>query len=333
MKSLPHGKYRRHVRTCLFKFLAFLGLCFIAACSPDDESPALRLASNYWIGYEPFYVAESMQLFDEGSVHLIEAPFSFMLEQSLRGGTVDAASVSLSKAFSLVEEGFDITIVLVLDWSNGADKLLAQPEIKTVADLKGHRVASEPNTVNNYLLVRALQKNDMSLTDITLVPHVNEAIVTAYEAGDVIAGSVFGAEVSRLKNAGAHIIFDSSLIPGEILDVLIVRTPYLKKYPERVEQMIAGWLKGVNLIKGLPEGETKPLGVLSDIDYSEASNEIRYAASEENIAFMRADAAQLRAVIQSRLAINGTFGDVLKSSRPPPIDTSPFYAVHELGGE
>jgi len=320
-----------YIQQCWTKFLTVLSLCLIAACTPESEKSPIRLASNYWIGYEPFFVAESMQLFEKGSVHLIEAPFSFILEQSLRGGTIDAASVSLSKAFSLFEGGFDITIVLVLDWSDGADKLLAHPEIKTVADLRGRRVASEPHTVNRYLLVRALQENGLSPDDITIVPHINEKTVAAYKNGDVVAGTVFGAEVPRFKKAGAHTIFDSSMIPGEILDVLIVRTSYLRKNPERVAHMISGWLKGVEAVKNFSAGDPRPFGLVSEADYSATVNEIRFASGAENLAFMEVGAAQLKAVLKTRLSIRKTTGKLPLPGQVPPIDTGPFFTVYKSG--
>ena len=41
---------------------------------------------------------------------------------------------------------------------------------------------------------------------------------------------------TKLKSAGARQIFDSSLIPGEIVDVLVVRTSYLAASPVNARQ-------------------------------------------------------------------------------------------------
>lgn len=287
----------------------------------------MRISANRWIGYEPLFIAEANHYFDSGAVHLIETPFSLTLEQSLRGGTIDAAALSISRAFTLVADGFDVSIVLVLDWSNGADKILAAPGIDTVADLAGRRVGSEARTVNTYLLLRALQKFGVEPADVTIVPVANEKINAAYAAGTIDAASAFGPEAGQLEQKGARNIFDSSSLPGEIMDVLVVRTAYLKQNPRRVEQMISGWFQAVDYLENLQEGELRPLGLLSASEFEEAVDDIKFAGLEENRSFFEADAVRLSAILRARRDFLTSAGGVSGPVQLPPITPEPLLRV------
>jgi NitT/TauT family transport system substrate-binding protein len=320
MQLMPTIKIKAYAT----RFLALIFLCLIAACDNTPDERPLRHSANAWIGYEPFFTAEAKGFYDPGSVHLIETPFSLTLEQALRAGTIDASAVSLSRAFTLVSEGYDITIVLVLDWSNGADKLLAAPHIKVVEDLKGKRIGIEPRTVNTYLLLRALQESSLELQDVTLVPMLNEALHDAYMTGDIAAASVFGPKATLMEQAGAHSIFDSSMIPGEIIDVLIVRTAYLHKHSKRVEQLISGWLKAVEYLNNLPEGSDRVPGLLSEIDFTGTIDDIRLAGLEDNRSFLEADATRLRAVLNARREFRASMKQSLQMGILPPIDPTPL---------
>lgn len=330
------GMRNRHTLNQLFqkiaKTAALLLVFSMAACDQAEPTRPIRISANSWVGYEPFFIAEAEGFFAPGSVHLIETPFSLTLEQALRGGTIDASSLSMSRAFTLMSEGFDITIVLVLDWSNGADMLLAKPDIGSVSELKGKRIGSEPRTVNTYLLLRALQEFGLSRDDVTIVPVITEQLFDAYQRDDIDAASVFGPEAIRLEEAGAKRLFDSSQIPGEILDVLVVRTSYLQENPERVQDLIAGWLKAVSYLESLEEGETPQTGLLSRKEFEAAVQDIRFAGVEDNRSFLEANATRLNAVLNARKNFSNSMSGTLNMEKAPQVDPKPFFEVLEEGG-
>jgi NitT/TauT family transport system substrate-binding protein len=69
-----------------------------------------------------------------------------------------------------VAGGADLQVVLTNDISSGNDQIIAGPGIRTVADLKGKKVAAEQGTVDHYLLLLGLKKARISEKDITFVP-------------------------------------------------------------------------------------------------------------------------------------------------------------------
>lgn len=298
---------------------------FLAGCDVERTKRPIKFSSNFWVGYEPFFVAEEMDFYAQGSVHLIETPISVTLQEALWAKSIDAVAVSLTRALHLADQGHDIVVVAVLDWSNGADKLLAGPSIKSVADLRGTTVAAEPETVNSYLLHRALELHGLEPADITIAPIYNDAAPAAFRSGEIQAASVFGHAVDRLKAQGAHTIFDSSDTPGEIVDVLVVRRSYLEENDYRVIQLLEGWLKAVDYLNTLPEGAEAPVGLLTKEQLKTSSAEVTYADIETNESFFENDALKLQQLFLKRQAfLENETGTRLKL---PAIDTAPFYRV------
>ncbi|MBL4836490.1 MAG: ABC transporter substrate-binding protein [Kordiimonadaceae bacterium] len=302
-------------------------LLLTAGCAPEQEPPPIRVSASYWIGYEPLFVAEQHRFFPKGSVHLVENINASTLEQTLQGDSIDAVTVSLSRAINYIETGYNITIVLVLGWSNGADMVLANPSIKSVADLKGKRVGTETGSVNTYLLLRALQENGLTLPDIEIVPLPNEDMDQHFRPKNLSAASVYGRAASRIKKMGAHTLFDSSQIPGEIIDVLLVRTPFLEAYPNRVADLIKGWLAAVDHLNTLEPNATFKASLMDDKDFEENRHLIRFATAKDNQSFLANDWAKLKEVFERRKKANLLLTSSSKTSHLPNLDNNPFFTA------
>jgi NitT/TauT family transport system substrate-binding protein len=288
---------RRILKLRFVTLLSFALAFLLIACEAPSQDRPLKFSSSYWVGYEPFFVAEIMGFYEPGSVHLIETPESITLQQALWAGSIDAAAVSSTRALSLVEQGHDITIVAVIDWSNGADSIYATPSIKAVSDLKGKSVAAEAQTVNAFLLSRALELHEVGPEEVSVIPILNKEAAEAYRDGKIQAASVFGYAVDHLASMGAHSIFDSADIPGEVIDVLVVRTAYLQRYPHQVAKLIRGWQAAVTYLEHLPDGQSHPEGLMKSEDYRKARKGVKFASLDDNISFLENGGERLESVL------------------------------------
>ena len=102
-----------------------LCLCLLCvACAPGGEAP-LRVGTNIWLGYEPFYVARQAGSLpgerSAGGICLASEVLS-----AFRSRAIEAAAVTLDEAISLAENDNSLRIGLVLDTSDGADALVAR---------------------------------------------------------------------------------------------------------------------------------------------------------------------------------------------------------------
>src|SRR5437867_6453544 len=101
-------------------------------------------------------------------------------------------------------------ITAVIDESAGADKLVAKPEIATINDLKGKRIAYSQGSVGEYFLYYALSLAGLGPQDVTLVPKdaVPDA-VKAYTDGQADAVSAWVPDVQEAEQAGAKTVIAS----------------------------------------------------------------------------------------------------------------------------
>jgi NitT/TauT family transport system substrate-binding protein len=220
-----------------------LPLCFLGAgCSRQEPAP-LRVGSSMWPGFEAFYVAREFGYWNPDQTRLVEYASSSETIRAFRNGTIDGGMVTLDEALLLTEDAADIRVVMVADVSNGADVILAKPEFGGMKDLKGRRIGAETTALGALVLLRALQLSGLTRADVEIVPLEFSEHEAAFTHGIVDAVVTYEPTRSKLRNAGARQIFDSSQVPGEIVDVLVIRAEYARAHPEAVQLLLRGFYR------------------------------------------------------------------------------------------
>lgn len=304
-----------------FKYLLVAAIItIINSCAPKQPIPPITIAANLWPGYDTFFMAETMEYYPEGSVHVVETPRSLALAQAIRGASIDAAAMSLSRAIELSDKEVDISIVLVLDSSHGADAIMAKPHIQSIKDLKGKQVAAEMDSISGYMFLRALEINDMTYDDVIMNNIDNREMAERYGRNELDAVAIYGYDRMRVTELGAHKLFDSSEIPGEIIDVLVVRNSYLEEYPSRVVDLLTGWIKMIRHLNSRSLGDPLPEGAMASRDYNEAIKGIKIWTPEENIqAFLHSE-EKLQKIIDTNLQNGIKLGFVEDGITAPSIN-------------
>ncbi len=151
--------------------------------------------------------------------------------------------------------GVDSTALIVGDYSNGNDGLLIKGEGKTLADIKGMRVNLVELSVSHYFLARALETAGMSERDVTVVNTSDADIIAAFSTPSVQAAATWNPMLAEIKaQPGSTEVFDSSKIPGEILDMMVVNTQTLKDNPDFGKALVGAWFEILELMQsGTPE--------------------------------------------------------------------------------
>ncbi|MGA7802332.1 MAG: ABC transporter substrate-binding protein [Gammaproteobacteria bacterium] len=239
------------IRRLLFGALS-AAVALLSACSPVPQAP-LRTAVNIWPGYEPLLLARELGYLDDHTVRLVEYSSDSQALRSYRNGAVDATALTLDESLLLAQEGLRPRIVTVMDFSNGADVIMGRPDIRSLAELKGRRVGVEDTALGAYFLARVLQIAGLRDRDIQVVPLELDEVVPAYLAGRIDVAVTAEPGRTQLLAAGARQLFDSSRIPGAIVDVLVVRQSYLQLHPGRVQAMLGGWYRALDYLRGHPQ--------------------------------------------------------------------------------
>ena len=224
----------------------------LAACGEPPADP-LRVGSNVWPGYEPLYLARELGAYDRAAVHLVELPSATQVMHQLRSGNLEAGCLTLDEAIGQIARGLDLQVVLVMDFSSGADVLLARPPIETLAQLRGKRIGVEQTGTGAILLDGALRAAGLEPGEVKLEYLPVDQHEQAWRDHRVDAVVTFEPVMSRLLADGARILFDSSRIPGRIVDVLVVtRRAAITRGPE-LRQLLAGYFRAREVMRSDPE--------------------------------------------------------------------------------
>lgn len=229
----------------LFALTACSGSTGDAATDEAGGSDSVTMGIQPWLGYGPWYIAEENGYFDDEDVDVTITNFSNDADMSaaFASDRVQLANVASHTALQLVEQGLDISIVLLLDASLTADAILTDGSITDVADLAGQDIAFEEGSVSNLLLGYALGEAGLSLDDITPVPMDPSEAATALIGGSVPAAVTYEPYISEARNASDsfEVIYTAAENAGLISDVLIVDNDYLDENPGIVQKVVNAW--------------------------------------------------------------------------------------------
>jgi len=226
MNAYLHTK--RHL--CAFACVALV--LSLAGCMREPET-ALRIGTNVWIGSEPLYLARELGRLDPAAVQLVEYPSASEVLRAFRNQAIDGMVISLDELFGLAADGFQPRIILVVDVSHGADVVVGRRGMRTMRDLKGKSVAVESSALGAFVLSRALAVNGMQAGDVNVVHLESNEQPSAFEKGQVDGAVTFDPYRAQLLRAGAKTLFDSTQIPGEIVDLLAASSKSSPKQSRR----------------------------------------------------------------------------------------------------
>ncbi len=238
---------------CLFSgrlLLLSVLLGLVLGCSSPPEP--FRVGTDIWIGYEPLYLAQTLGHYDQMPIRMVAMHNATEVGRALRAGALEVAALTLDEALSIVQDGFDLKVILVMDISNGADVLMAPPEIRNLADLRGKRVGVDSGAVGAVMLHGVLEAARLQLTDIEPVHLTVDQHERAYKEVRVDAVVTFEPVRTQLLTIGAHVLFDSSWIPGRIVDVLVTTKAVADRHGATLKRLIAGHFAALAYLRANP---------------------------------------------------------------------------------
>ena len=216
-------------------------------CAPST-SP-LRVGMNIWPGYEPLRLARSLGYLTDEEAEPISFPSAMDVMRAFRNRTIDVAAVTADEALVLASTDPEVRLVLVCDYSSGADMILARPEFKRMEDLRGRRFAVEPEALGAYMLARALELSGLTVRDVHVVPTRMAEMEKLMARRGADAAVVFEPVASRLLANGNVRVFDSTRIPGEVVDVLVTRVGMLQSRGPLLRRFVADWFHAVEYFR------------------------------------------------------------------------------------
>jgi NitT/TauT family transport system substrate-binding protein len=270
-------------------------LAFVSGCMRESELP-LRIGTNVWIGSEPLYLARDLKYLDRSTVQLVEYPSASEVSRAFRNQAIDGMVISLDELFVLAVDGLQPKVVVVADVSLGADVVVGRAGMRTMQDLRGKRVAVESAALGAFVLSRALAINGMQASDVNMVHLESNEHPAAFKQGQVDGAVTFDPYRTQMLEAGAHTLFDSTQIPGEIVDLLAMRASAIEKNPRAVHALLTGWFKALEYLEREPKDAAGRMAVREQItgeQFLQALKGLHIPSRAENVTMLAGTAPSL----------------------------------------
>ena len=258
---------RRRHPALSFLLAAALAFGALTALAKDDY----RIAWSIYVGWMPWDYADQSGIVDKWAkkygITIDVVQFNDYIESinQYTVGAFDGCTMTNMDALTIpAAGGVDSTALIIGDFSNGNDGVVLKGVGKSVADLKGQRVNLVELSVSHYLLARALAGADLSERDLTVVNTSDADIVAAFqtdEVSSVVTWNPLLAEVAATPNVSP--VFDSSMIPGEIIDMLVVNSEALED--ERLGKALVGaWYETMAVMSGSDAAATAAKSLMGE---------------------------------------------------------------------
>ena len=278
--------------------LASAGLALaLGACLAPWQQRQVRLAIVDWPAYEYFYLASRKGLDLQQGYRLQVDQFGSLQDQrrAFSRGDVEAIATTLPEAIAICREAPARcpSIVLVLDDSNGADQVVAGSRWRSVAELKGQRVGLEPSVLGEFMLLRAVQGQGLKLADFKLRYDGPKALVSQLQRGVVDAIVTYSPHSDGLvADPRFRVLFSSSQIPGEVVDVLAVSPELLRRDSKQVAALVRTWWAARQLAAQEPQQTTALMAQRQGVtpeQFLSSQRLIRYPDRNQQAGLLAAD--------------------------------------------
>jgi NitT/TauT family transport system substrate-binding protein len=235
---------------------ALLLITFGSQAAMAAERTNFKVAWSIYVGWMPWDYAQQSGILkkwaDKYGIKIELTQINDYVESinQYTAGQFDACVMTNMDMLTIpAAGGVDSTALIMGDFSNGNDGVVLKGKGKKLADIKGQKVNLVELSVSHYLLARALESAKLSERDITVVNTSDADIVGAFAAKDTTATVTWKPQLSEiLANPNAQLVFDSSKIPGEIMDLMVVNTQTLKANPKLGKALIGAWYETVGIM-------------------------------------------------------------------------------------
>jgi NitT/TauT family transport system substrate-binding protein len=223
-----------------------------APTPPAPTGPALKIAYSDWPGWIAWDIGIQKGWFTAAGVAVDFSWFEYAPSMdAFAAGKVDAVAVTNGDALVTGSSGAPSKCILINDYSNGNDMIVAKPGIKSLADLKGKKIGVEVGLVGHLLLLKALDSVKLTEKDVVLKNFTTDQTPQALKSGSVDAIAAWqpssGQALKELP--GSTAVFTSADAPGLIYDQLCVNPKSLAERRADWSRVAKVWFQIADFIK------------------------------------------------------------------------------------
>lgn len=228
-----------------------------AAYSKLDDKRTVKFAINVWAGWAPIIYAN--EGFKPGKVWKDAKGKEFRVELKLIDNPVNMRDVFASGEIHIGWATVDMLPLLLeglqkdsrtmprvyqqVDWSNGGDGIVVRDEIKSVADLRGKKIALAQNSPSHYFLLNALLNGGVqpAEVDMDFLKDAFQAAAAFNQRDEYAAVVSWAPDIYKLsEQKGNRMLVDTGTANKLIADVWFARADFASENPAIIEGLVRG---------------------------------------------------------------------------------------------
>ncbi|MBM7082627.1 ABC transporter substrate-binding protein [Micromonospora sp. WMMD734] len=271
MRRLP---FRRLLSLATLAAVGVATMGTTAACGDDDsagggDSGPVTLRLGYFpnITHAPAVVGVEKKIFEDklgDGVKLETKTFNAgpAAIEAIFSGALDATYIGPNPTVNAFSKSKGEAVRVISGAASGGVALVVKPEITSVEQLRGKKIATPQlgNTqdvaIRYWLKEKGLKTTKEGGGDVKIVPQENAQTVETFASGSIDGAWVPEPFVSRLVNAGGKVLVDErDLWPDKkfVITNLIVSTKFLKAHPEAVKKLVEGQVAANDFVNTKPD--------------------------------------------------------------------------------
>ena len=251
--------FKQVVTAAVFSGLTVFGSASALAAPKKD----FKVCWTIYAGWMPWDYAKSSGIMDKWAkkydikVDVVQLNDYVESINQYTAGAFDGCTMTNMDALTVpAAGGVDSTALIIGDFSNGNDGIVMKGENKKLADLKGKSINLVEMSVSHYLLARALESAKLTEKDVKVVNTSDADLVAAFKTktvNTVVTWNPLLAEVAATPKVSK--LFDSSQIPGEIIDLMVVNSKTLADNPALGKALVGAWYEVMGIMSSdTPQG-------------------------------------------------------------------------------
>lgn len=236
--------------------ISFTALTIAVSCTkaPDRE---LRVGISDFPPYKLALLAEELGYYQAAGVKVRLVEFTQLSDSrhAYELGSIDGMATTLTEVLIAQESAASRKpqVVRVIDYSEGADAIVAAATIRSVDQLARRRVAVEPGSVGLFLLGRALARSQLALGDCQIVLLSQPAMMTELKRGNIDAAVTYVPFLDQARSMpGVHVLFSSKELPGEVVDVFAFSSDSLRPSRDDVRLFLGAFNRALEFYRADP---------------------------------------------------------------------------------
>ncbi|MFH9671822.1 ABC transporter substrate-binding protein [Streptomyces sp. NPDC017405] len=282
MSPVPQGPSRRLLLTGALAAAS----AALTGCSSDGDtsSGGKRLRIGYFAFPSGDLVMKNRKLLEKAlpdhTITWIKFDSGASVNQAFVGKSLDIAALG-SSPFARGVSGpspIPYKVAWILDVAGENEALVARKGagVLEVAGLKGKTVATPFASTSHYSLLAALDTAGLKTSDVKLVDLQPQAILAAWQRGDIDAAYVWLPTLDELRRTGTQLTSSRRIgAAGKpTLDLAVVSDELIARDPKAIDAWRAAEAQALRLLKSDPDGSVKAVAAELGISAADAKAQL-----------------------------------------------------------